>query len=467
MRHIHVSEVNGKPSVCFDTGLDPRSFARTKMSQCLIEHGYIVYPDGTNKIWKASGVNEINGYMRVLGSPFFGERLDQFLNELTPATQQPALQAVVYWMRAKMLFGDTHSALNPGAAFISCADNDEPENPKGSVFFAPESLSQRCLLVEGVKIDPYNCPDLKGINAAAFCAGVMLYKILSLASPYDNINNIYQDMREGVFLPPQFAIPGLKKNLCDLINNALLLPVANKNINLNGADILSSLLNILMLKNGEAVDISTLFEKVSLEEEQKFQKEKNRYIYKQKTIINTRRFMTSHKPIVIGAIFALFFIVFIAANTTKSRMSRPTTAGMSPETVVREYYDAFSRLNHTYMESIIYRADRTDINVAVNFFAVTRIRQVNEGPTRPRIFTASAWLEQGRELPAPDVFGVTDLKILQTGGSEDSGQIEFLADYILWYPNDLPESYRSDELTLRRLRGNWRITEINRTIKNN
>ena len=200
MRRIHVSDVEGRPALCYDTGLNPRSFARTKMSQnSLIEPGYVVFPDGTNKTWKATGVSEVNGLMRVWGEPFYGERLDGILNEVNSiqkraTSQQAALQAIVFWIRAKLLLGDVNSSLNPGAAFISFNDDNSTE-PKGSVFFGPKNLSQRSLLVEGIELDSYNCPDLDGMEAAAFCAGVMLYKLLGQSHPYTSKADIFQDMR--------------------------------------------------------------------------------------------------------------------------------------------------------------------------------------------------------------------------------------------------------------------------------
>ena len=116
MSRIHVSEINGKQVLCYHTGLDPRSFARTKMSQSLIEPGFIVLPDGTCIDWKPAAVIEHNDKMTVWGPPFPGERLDLIIKE---KTQQAALQAIAFWIRAKLILGEKSSALNPGAAFIS------------------------------------------------------------------------------------------------------------------------------------------------------------------------------------------------------------------------------------------------------------------------------------------------------------------------------------------------------------
>ena len=490
MLRIHISDVNEKPAVCFDTGLDPRSFARTKMSQCLIEPGYIVHPDGSNTVWKASGVNELNGYMRVWGMPFSGERLDTLLNVINTPKQTPeqaaqrqkaALQAVVYWIRAKLLIGETHSALNPGAAFVSCSDGGEHQ--KGSVFFTPESLSQRCLLVEGASYTPvlrsgrseatnditsamdrYNCPDLKDTDAAAFCAGTMLYTVLTKTHPYPDMENIYQDMREGVFIPLHYVIPGLDKQLCDLINSALLLPVAAKRTAMSGAVILGNLLKILMNKDEGVVEISSLCNQLPKEEELRISKEKNSFIKKQNFVVKTKRFCIRNKLALMGVSVVFFFLLFVVVSMAKVSRNRPTTAGMTPNAVISEYYEAFSNLNHQFMEACISGASKNDIDVATNFFVLTKVRQAYEPGERSSVFSARVWKETGGELPAPNVFGVTDLTITSRGGNEGEGLMIFSADYKLWFPNENSPSLRTDELTLKRIRGNWRITEINRTL---
>ena len=465
-QHIHISDIEGKPTVCYDTGLDPRSFARTKMSQCLTEPGYVVHPDGSNKVWKAAGINETNGFMRVWGEPLVGERLNLILEQsagLVDSSDQAALQAVVFWIRSKMLLGETNSAMNPGAAFICCKDGNN--HPKGSVFFGPTNLSNRCLLLEGEEHDPYNCPDLYGMEAAAFCAGTMLYKILSKELPYQAGSNIYQDMREGVFLPPSLAIPGLDKKLVNLIHTALLLPVEKKRTSESGADILGKILEFLMNKDGEIAAISSLFQLVSKEEDQKIEKDKKSYLKKQKFAVKSRRFYFRNKAVLIGSAIAVFFVLFVAVNMVSSRNNRPTTAGMDPAAVVYNYYEAFSNLNHAFMEASIMGADKSDINVAVNFFAITRVRQAHEPGARHSIISARVWRELGGELPAPDVFGVTDLTVNQLGGSEYDGIVVYRAEYLLWFPHEPIPSSRSDELILRRHRGNWRIIEINRTMR--
>jgi hypothetical protein len=502
MQRIYLSNVEEKQAICFDTGLDPRSFARTKMSQSLIECGYIVYPDGSREVWKPSGVNEVNGSMVVWGTPFIGERLDLLLANLEfsrlESLQAAALQGVLYWLRAKMLLGDTYTTLNPGAAFVIREDGKDPKYPKGSVFFAPSNLSNRCLIVEKTESqtkpsgeaasakqrknkknseregvteddipvpDHYNCPDLTGMEAAAFCAGTMLYKILVNSFPYSSDATIFQDMREGVFLPPHLCAPGLNKDVCDTIQSALLLPVERKRTGESGTEIISKLLNTLLDNEVNIVPISSLFNKLSGEENILLEKERKRYSLIQNISVKTSRFLTHNKHIIIGTAIVLFFLLIIVVSTVRSVNRRPTTEGMASDTVITAYYDAFSSLDHIFMEACIQGADKSDINTAVSLYAVNKTRQAYEMSNRNSFIPAGAWKNLGGELPAPNVFGVTDLSIEHMMGSEEDNMVIYRADYLLWSPEEYSIS-RSDILTLKRDRKkNWRIVEILRTEK--
>jgi hypothetical protein len=116
------------------------------------------------------------------------------------------------------------------------------------------------------------------------------------------------------------------------------------------------------------------------------------------------------------------------------------------------------------MEACISGASKNDIDVAVNFFVLTKVRQAYDTGGQPSVLSARIWKQTGGKLPDPNVFGVTDLTITPRGGSEAEGLVVYRTDYLLWFPNEDSSSSRTDELTLKRIRGNWRITEINRTL---
>jgi hypothetical protein len=460
-QRIHISEVNNQPALCFDTGLDPRSFARTKMSQSLIDPGFIVNPDGSHETWKVTGVNETGGFMRVFGPYVPGKRLDLLVEDIGPISQSPALkqealEAIINWSKAKMFLGDTRSASNPGAAFVS---------KEGNVFFAPEHISTRCLFIEGNKLDNYNCPDLIGMDVTAFCAAVMLYKILTGNHPYPTAD-IYQDMREGIFLPIHLAAPGLNAQLAELIQSAFMLPVEKKKnaIQKSGIDILTGILEILTGKETKFVSVSSLFETISVDKAKHFENERKNYLFRMNTIVKTKRYILNNKPLLLGIGIGIAFVLFILFNTVINISSRPTTEGMPPDTVVTAYYDAFSSLNHPLMEACIKGADKRDINAVATFYAVLKQRQAYEGTKAPAIIQARVWRDTGGQLPSPNVFGVTDLKIDHIGGEEEDGLIVFQADYNLWSPFDDFARHRVDILTLKRDSGKrWRIIEILRT----
>jgi hypothetical protein len=203
---------------------------------------------------------------------------------------------------------------------------------------------------------------------------------------------------------------------------------------------------------------------VSVDKAKQFENEKRAYLFKKNKIIKTKRYMINNKYLLIGIAIGVAFILFIFFSTVKNISNHPTTEGMPPDTVIIAYYDAFSSLNHQFMEACIQGADRADINAASTFYAVLKQRQAYEGQNSLSIIQARIWKETGGELPAPNVFGVTDLKLEYIGGEEEDGLIVFRADYNLWSPFDDFARNRSDVITLKRdRRKHWRIIELLRT----
>ena len=471
MRNIENSEIEGKPALCFDTALEARSFARTKLAQNITDPGIIVYPDGSNRTWKASGVAEVNNSMKIYGPVFSGERLDSLIEaakDETPkgeALKDSALQALVIWIRAKITLGNIHSTFAPGAAIIKNSEDSESEHPKGSIYFAPETISDRCLFVEGLKTNHFTSPDLKDMEAAAFCAGTMLYEIFSGTSSHTLSDNIHQDMRDGVFLPLHLAAPGLNKNFTSLVETALLLPVPKKRSSKTGNEILGDILKALVNTNGETIPSSSFFEPLSEDEKLQIAKDKERFIKRKNASVKTGRFFIQNKAVLIGAAVVVAFFVFIITNMVSSRAGRPTTKGFTSVDVINFYYDSLDDLNHINMEACISGASKADIDMAATYFAVEKVRQATEHDLNKSIISAKFWRENGGKLPAPNVFGITDFSIELLSGNERENTTQYRVNYILWFPNDDDFLSRSDHLTLTRKRGDWKITEINRTEK--
>lgn len=471
MRKIDISDVEGKQVLCFDTALDARSFARTKLAQCITDPGYIIYPDGSNRTWKASGVAEVNNSMKIYGPVFAGDRLDALIEAAKDDTSEDAalkntaLQALVIWIRAKIALGNTPSSFAPGATIIANSENSANEHPKGSIFFSPETISDRCLIAEGITVNHFTSQDLSGMDAVAFCAGTMLYEIFGGACAYNLSENIHQEMRDGSFLPLDFAAPNLNKNITSLVETALLLPVPKKRTSQGGGEILNRILKALTGTNGETQHISSFYLTLPEEEKLRIAKEKNRFIKRKNAAVKTKHFLVKNRSVLIGAAVAAAFFIPILGSILSNTSNRISTKGMTPPDVINLYYDSLDELNHVNMEVCISGADKADINMVTTFFATEKIRQATEMDFNKSIISAKSWKNSGGSLPAPNVFGVTDLSISLASENERDKKIRYNVNYTLWIPSEKEPINRKDQLTLTRKKGNWQITEINRSMR--
>jgi hypothetical protein len=491
-RRIYSFELEGKAALGFDTGLDSRAFAQARFVQFITEPGLIARPDGTIETWKASGVVERGGgterpaSMVIWGPPFAGERLDLLVND--SARQNEALTALIRWIEARILLGE--QSVSPGkfAALIAgnASSGGSGAYPAGTVFFAPENLSLRCIQAEGGKDringgERYVHPDLSGVKAAAFTASAMLYRVLAGAEPFsaEEASLLREDMREGNFPPVRFAAPGLDERLGRLIQTALS-PTGKTSATADGGtETASALLSQLLAMLKASTGAASLFHSLSAEEIARITKEKERFLKRKNLTIKTRRFVIRNTAIIAGSAAAILITFLVARSIVKGRADGPTTAGMNAEQVIQSYYGAFGELDHPLMEACaLKRAGKDDIEMVVNLFVITKVRQAYETGSAPPLISASKWKESGGPPVDSQVFGVTDLEIKHLSGNEDSEEIRRRVVYTLWLPwqrqdgedgalieqtGRLPEGvYYIDELTLVKHKGNWRIAEINR-----
>jgi hypothetical protein len=164
----------------------------------------------------------------------------------------------------------------------------------------------------------------------------------------------------------------------------------------------------------------------------------------------------------MGIAAAMIAVFFITRSLIISRAGLPTTKGMNTVEVIHGYYDAFGELDHGFMEACIKGADKSDINMVVNLFVLNKVRQAYSSNFSSVFVSAAEWKEHGGQLPDSGAFGVTDLSVDLLSSGEDDAPVRYAVNYTLWFPTEDAPSHRKDELTLTRIRGNWRITEIKR-----
>jgi hypothetical protein len=476
-------EVEGKPVLGFDTGLDAQAFAQAKIAQFITQPGLAVFPGGKTETWKAGGVIEHRGpdgrpTMVIWGPPFAGERLDLLLED--DSRKDKALAAVRRWIGAQVSLGEELPSPRPGGAVVS---------PGGAVLFPPERLITRCLRAEGDEAwlrgsEAYVHPDLAGKEAAAFTAAAMLYRVFSGARPFSGgeEETLHQNIREGVFLPVRLAAPGLDEKTAALINAAL----GGEKKDRGQSRRLDPVLFRDCLDSapggaspGAPAGAAAFFHPLGETERAKIADEAARFWKKKTTAVHTRRFVIRNTAVILGIAAAALIAALVGHSIAENRAGLPTTAGMDSAQVVRSYYQAFGALDHQMMDAATMgKTGRGDIEMVTNFFVISRVRQAYEY-TSPAI-PAQEWRDSGSPPVNSPVFGVSDLEIEKISGYEEGEETRYRVSYILWLPASsagegeentgpppetasppLPHPY-TDDLILIRHKGNWRIAEINR-----
>jgi len=465
-------ELNGKEVLGFDTGLSSRDFARTKMAQSIPQPGYIIYPDGNVDIWQSGGVTSLGSGTDetiVFWGPIFpGERLAKLIKS---GNKDEALDAFRFWLKARIVLEEKLAKADKttfnGSSGALIIHNENDLFPFGTVFFPPVDLFIYSITA-GIEAETeWTHPDLKGAEEISFCAGAMLYRIFCGTDAFSGtrVEEIHQNIREGVFLPPSLALPALDPEMSELISRA---------IGSYGRKIKGVLAKkptpdeiIKIINTPASRKVSSWLRTLDANEITKINTEKVRYIKKNALTVKTRRFVTRNKIIITVSIVVLAFIAFFVRDLIKSR-SGDITKGMNPIEVAITYYNAFGELDHTLMENCVRgKAGREDIDMVLNLFVISRVRQAYDMYTQSFI-PAQKWIDEGSPATDKIIFGITDLGI--SGFSMNGEKASLTAEYMLWTPNynegensTIPESNALvDELDFILYKGDWRISNIRR-----
>ena len=420
--------------------------------------------------------------MIVWGPPFPGEELLEIIN--APCREEEALDALRFWLGARIVL-EIHSAekksnsgielppYGPAGALIVTGTSADIPYPKGTVFFPPPRLLKRTMDANGAEAlldaERYFHPDLKGADGISFSAGVMLYSIFCGASPFsgDTDDCLRQNIREGVFIPPNLASPGLAPEMSALIVQAISPATQSSEAMKPRPDIIIDLLGPPASKQ-----VSSWVKPLSEEEISKIASERDQYCKKKTLAVKRRRFMSRNAAIICISLAAVIALTLFTRGIIHSRAELPATKGMDPVEVVETYYSAFDNLDHALMTACVTgKAGRGDIEMAVNLFVIGRVRQAYE--SQNLVFPAREWIEAGCPVTEKIVFGITDLFIKAL--PEDKEKANFEADYIIWIPGtrEAPDEEENasrlplglvskDTLSLVFQKGVWRIAEIKR-----
>jgi hypothetical protein len=498
---ISTLEIDGKPALFFDTGLDAQAFAQAKLSYFITEQGFIVSRDGSVSMWQAGGAVERNGTIGVWGPAFEGRPLDVILGACASDTgdsggvKDTALDAVRAWIAAcvSLSYRDAAFSLAPTLALVA---------PDGTLLFCPPSTTRRCLEAENHWInggERWIHPDLRGEEAIVFTASAFLYQLFAGTPPFLNtdIEVLHQDMREGVYLPIHLAVPGLNVELAALVNSALMSTKGAQGIAPHSrqhpvqyAVQRTQRVELAQLRDflgdfgsGKADSYIQMFTE---EERAKIELERDKFLKKSSMAVKTKRFVVRNTSILAVCLAALIGVGLIVRSTIESRASLPTTRGMTTTEVVETYYGAFATLDHQLMEACVQKNTSTigksDIEMVTNLFVLNRVQQAYEYVDM--MVPAQEWVDAGSPPTEMTVFGVSGLHVEVLDRDESDGETTFRASYTLWIPGsyrpleegeEAPDPFASevavpppwgvsytDTLTLSWYKDAWRITNITR-----
>ena len=471
-------ELDGKPVLGFDTGLNAQAFAQAKMAHFITNPGTIVYPDGKIELWQPGGVSaylppehtpsEIipdgispeagsEPTMVVWGPDFRGEGLLELIN--TQNRNDEALDAIRFWLKARMVIeenrGEAKEEPYPGPAgalIVTGKTHGESADlypagnyQTGTVFFPPGRLLKRTLESQGdgavLEAERWIHPGLEKKDAISFSAASMLYRVFSGSSPFNRdygragsvpLDELRQDIREAVYIPPALAAPGLDPELSNIITQSL--GSAPQKSGAPTRPSPDSIANLLGPPGSRPV--SSWIKPLTKEEHVRIRAEMEQYSKKKALEVKTRRFIIRNTAIIAGALIAVVVALLIVRGQIQHRAEMPTTMGMTPAEVAETYYGAFGELDHTLMDACVTgKAGKGDIETVINFFVTSRMRMAYESDSA--FLSAREWSDSGRPDTNKTVFGVTDLKTEILSMDEANGKASLLAEYILWLPGSL------------------------------
>ncbi len=437
-------EAEGRTALGFDTGLSPAAFAQAKMAQLLSEAGYLVSSAGDVSPWRAEGVAERDGRMTVWGPDFPGERLDSVIERGGDA----ALDALRRWIAARLALRVRHEGASelpapyPAAAFLG---------PDGTVLFAPERLALRALEARGAAerldgAERWVHPDLTGDAAEAFAAAALAYRVLCAERPFgaEDSEAVRADMRDGCALPSRLVEGGLEPAFAALLDAALA-PAAKSGVPRGRNARAEAAPRPSLADLAEAIGkvgspgLGAFVRLLTEQERAVVAAERTRKSRSRGNAVKTKRFARRNASILVAVAAAAVGSVLIVRSIISDRSDRPTTAGMSPIQVVRAYYEAIGKLDHTLMEAcVVDKAGKGDIEATMNLFVISRVRSAYE--RLPDILSAEEWIAQGSPPVSTAVYGVSGLTVEEVDGDASDGTVTFNARYAFWSPGVIATS---------------------------
>ena len=487
------TEKDGERLLGIRTGIRANSFALRRLTGGTTRSGYVV-KNGEVHEWRSTGFREEDGEVTLLGPLVTGRALLDRIESAEPEEREPLLRRIVSLTRDIKALLD-HTGFEPkktprkavttgptrGAKSMVRPDSG-PSHPyerlhgkavmladDGGAFFLPppllEILRDNQNIGEQLRLFEYlNHPERSGEDNLCFFVAVLIYRLLSGAYPFEDVDSesVHARMRDTKPLYLRYRLPEVSPALAGLIGEVLD-PTAPEKYDLSSfADAL------------EAAGDTGFF--VEVGDEERAQLAEQAEIKAKRADTNYRRREAVRKNWRRAAIITVIAVVIgsIPATIISNHLAPRRTAGLPPEEVIEAYYLGMNQLDHDLMEdAIVEDAGRPEINEAMNLFVLSRMRMSAEGQSG--MVDPQQWLDADRpELPPTvHLYGVSGLQVSPDFRSDE--EAGFVVDYVKWMPdspnveeidvNTRAESLafdRRDRVLLRRDREDWVIYQLDR-----
>ncbi|AHC14994.1 hypothetical protein [Salinispira pacifica] len=471
---FHRLEHNGETKTAIDTGIQASGPGMTRLKDKLSQNALVISllqgkeepEDFQYRKIPLDQVLSFDGTIYLtLNEYFTGNTLQDYLDYQDPISSDEAKLIVSLFK-----FSRRHSDLLP-----------EQLNPQHilldgeRLLILPAQWSRAISTNENIGslskgFEQVNYPDngmYKSFRLQHFALASSLYRILTGQWPVreENLELKRRFKRKGLITPIEYYLPGLEDWVLQWFDHTLSLRDFAPRGNKTDDDIYEWILNL----PSQPPEISTGKHPDSRDTEMAESERLARY-FRRMRIERRLQHMKARAPMLTFA--GLVAIVLLAVGITVVRNATRDLAvtGLSPDEVVREYYESYNSLDHGFLEEAARgKIGRSRVNRLANLYAVSMVREGTE--LRSVFVPADEWLNKDPEVREPlgdfMVFGMTDFELLERDEYRDAdGEtiIEYRVEYIVWDPREdmqgLQGVQNTDELKLREFPRGWQITEL-------
>lgn len=485
MEIVFSSFEEGHEVLAIATGMSERDAARSKLPQEIIVPALVIDGEGTLTHWVAEGTycDKESGNLVIWGPAFPGVTLLASARGGDSASAWTNLHRVASLIKKAHLAGSLdddalRSIATGGPEAIICGAD-------GRILILPADLYIRALASHGGLVTAENRafwvhPDTETLNTGwsfAFLMGTVAYRIVTGREPFtvpdqSRISGedgsveeqIARNIGQGIFEPVELARWNVKKQAADSINALISSKVAASTDTL--------------LAFGP--DYASLFDstKDRSQAPSEFFEKKISAKRRRDATIERESFIRRHRrSFVISSIIA-FFTLLLAGVYIHDMSEKPTTKGMSADSVIRGYYAGIASLDQEIPAAYAAKGVKADYaDMLSNLFVASKMRETFE---RTKGIVSPQEIFRGEDPDKKSVFGISRLTLDIL--TEDASDVRYGVSYYLWLPvappteddaNNASESaganmpvnslsvYRYREtVTVSRIKERWQISSI-------